>query len=34
MNHAIEALQRYEDAKGVLAADEVEQLRIHAESFF
>lgn len=34
MAQAFDALRRYEAAKGELAADEIEQLRIQAESFF
>lgn len=34
MAQAFEALRRYEEAKGVFAVDEVDQLRIQAESFF
>lgn len=34
MAQAFEFLRRYQAAKGVLAAEELEQLRIQTESFF
>lgn len=34
MNQAMDALRRYNEAKGQLPADQVEQLRLEAEALF